>query len=72
MPDAGGGDGAGDVGHGVVDGEAGVDGATRGIDVEMYGLFGRFGFEVDELCLYTGRDGIIDRSGEEDDAFLIL
>ena len=45
LTDAGGGDGAGDVGHCVVDGETGGDGATRGIYVEVDGLFRGVGFE---------------------------
>lgn len=72
MPDAGCGDGAGYVGHGVVDGETGVDGAARGVDVEVYRFFGGFSFEVDELGFYAGGDGVVDGAVEEDDAFLVL
>lgn len=63
-------DGRGDIGHGVVDGEAGGDGATRGVDVEVYGLFGGVGFEEEELGDDGGRNGLVDGAVEADDTFL--
>lgn len=70
MPDAGGGYGRGDVGHGVIDGETGGDGAAGGVDVEVYGFFGGVGFEEEELGDDGGGDGFVDGPIEADDAFL--
>ena len=72
LPHAGGGHGRGDVGHGVVDGEAGGDGAARRVDVQLDGLFRRVGFEEEELGDDGGGDGFVDRAVEADDAFLDL
>lgn len=69
MTEADGGDGGGDVLHGVVDGEAGGDGAAGGVDVEGDG-FGRvFGFEEEELGDDGGREGFFYGAVEADDAF---
>ena len=70
MTNAYGGDRAGNVCHGIVDGEAGIDGPAWGIDVEVYGLFWGFCFEIDELGFHARRDGIIDGAIEEDNTFL--
>jgi len=67
---AGGGDGGGDVGHGVVDGEAGGDGAAGRVDVEGYGAFGGVGFEEEELRYYARGGGFVYGAVEADDAFL--
>ena len=70
LADADGGDGGGDVGHGVVNGEAGGDGAARAVDVEAYGLFGGVGFEEEELGDNGGGDGFVNGTVEADDTFL--
>ena len=70
LADADGGDGRGDVGHCVVDGEAGGDGAAGAVDVEVYWLFGGVGFEEEELGDDGGGDGFVDGAVEADDAFL--
>lgn len=70
LPHAGGGHGRGDVGHGVVDGEAGGDGAARGVDVELDGLFRRVGLEEEELGDDGGGDGFVDGAVEADDTLL--
>ena len=72
MAYAGGSHGGGDVGHGVVDSEAGGDRATRGVDVEIYGLFWGVGFEEEELGDDGGGDSLVDGTVEADDAFLCM
>ena len=49
LPHADGGERRTDVGHGVVDGEAGGDAATGAVDVEVDGLGGVVGFEKEQL-----------------------
>jgi len=70
LADASGGDGGGDVGHCVVDGEASGDGAAGGVDVEVYGFFGGVGFEEEELGDDGGGDCFVDGAIEADYAFL--
>ena len=70
LADTSGSDGGGDVGHGVVDGEAGGDGAARGVDIEVYGFFRGVGFEEEELGNDGGGDGLVDGAVEADDTFL--
>ena len=59
-----------DVVHGVVDGEAGSDGATRAVDVEVYRFRRVLSFEKEQLGDYQGRHAIMDRAVEANDAFL--
>lgn len=70
LPDADGCYGGRDVGHCVVDCEAGGDGAAGGVDVEGDGFGGGVGFEEEELGDYGGRDGFVDGTVEADDTFL--
>ena len=70
MADADGGDGGGDVGHGVVDGEAGGDGAAGGVYVERDGFGGGVGFEEEEFGDDGGGEAFVDAAVEADDAFL--
>ena len=70
LADAGGGDGGGDVGHCVVDGEAGGDRAAGGVDVKVYGFFRGVGFEEEELGDNGGGDGFVHGAVEADDTFL--
>jgi len=72
LPNACGGHGRRDVGHGVVDGETGGDGAAGGVDVEVYGPFGGVGFEEEELGDDGGGDGFVHCAVEADDSFLVF
>ena len=60
----------GDVGHSIVDGEAGGDAAAWGVDVERYGLFGIVGFEEKKLSDNGGGDGLVDFAIQTDNTFL--
>mmetsp|Transcript_11770 Transcript_11770/g.17156 ORF Transcript_11770/g.17156 Transcript_11770/m.17156 type:complete len:283 (+) Transcript_11770:105-953(+) len=59
---------AGDEFHGVVDGEAGGDGSTGGVDVEGDVLVGIFVGEVEELGDENVGDFVVDVGSEEEDA----
>ena len=70
MADAGGCHWAGNIGHGVVDGEAGGDGTTWGVDVQIYGFLWSVGFEEEELGHNGGRDAFVDGAVEADNTLL--
>mmetsp|Transcript_10087 Transcript_10087/g.20763 ORF Transcript_10087/g.20763 Transcript_10087/m.20763 type:complete len:265 (-) Transcript_10087:122-916(-) len=59
---------AGDELHGIVNGEAGADGAAGGVDVEGNVLFGVFVGEVEELGDEDVGDFVVDVGAEEEDA----
>lgn len=63
-------DGGVDVGHRVVDGEAGGHGAAGCIDVEGDGPVRRVGFEEEELGDDGSGEGFVDGAVEADDALL--
>ena len=69
LPDADGGHRRTDVGHGVVDGEAGGDAAAGAVDVQVDGFGGVVGFEEEELRDDGGGHGLVDVAVEADDAF---
>ncbi|KAB8532583.1 hypothetical protein FH972_025528 [Carpinus fangiana] len=69
LADADGADGGGDVGHGVVDGEAGGDAAAGRVDVQRDGLVGGVGLEEEQLGDDAGGEAVVDGAGEGDDAF---
>ena len=71
LADADGRHGRGDVGHGVVDGQAGGDAAAGRVDVERDGLFRVLGFEEEELGDDGGGDGLVDLAVQADDALLV-
>ena len=69
LAEADGADGAADVLHRVVDGEAGGDGPAGTVDVEVDGFLGVFGFEEEELGDDAGRGGFFHFAVQADDAF---
>src|SRR5208337_3625290 len=56
--------------HGVVDGEAGGDGAARGIDVQLNVFFRVFGLEEEHLGGGEVGDVVVNGRADKDDVFL--
>ena len=63
-----GGDGRGDVVHGIVDGHARRDGAAGAVDVEINLFFRVLRFEEKQLGADEGRHRVVDLGAEEHDA----
>jgi hypothetical protein len=60
-----------DVLHRVVDGQAGVDGAVGGVDVEGDVFVGVLGLEMQQLGDRQVGELVIDRAADEDDPFVV-
>ena len=69
-PHADGGNIALDVLHGVIDGEAGRNRASRRINVERDILIGINRFQVQKLCNYRIRNGVVNGLTQENDALI--
>lgn len=59
-----------DVGHGIIDCEAGRDRAAGRVDVQRYRLRGRVGFEEEELRDDGRGEGVVHLAIEADDTLL--